>query len=181
MDEKQRIREINIRLDTIATINSFSNDGKTYYITLLDKEENDISQTLKKHFNVKNWTFDLTKPSAAWNAVLRDELIYFFGQYIWQAKSRFLENEANEKNKQGLLDDFIKETILNGRTCFEYLLNNFIDDLGKIIGENYSFYKLQVNWTTDGGKYESWYELYENDYLFDLGEKVLFLHFGASD
>lgn len=179
MVDEKFITEINIRLETIATINSFIDDGKTYYITLLKKEENDITLTLRKHFNVKSWTFTMNEVSTDWKALLKDELLSYFGQYILQAKQPHIKSEYEGKRN----DEFAeigKRLILESRTNCEFLLDSFLLDIKKIIGDNFSFNKLKVNWDTPNG-YEMWYECYESDYLFDLGEKILFLHFGGSD
>ncbi|RAW00751.1 hypothetical protein [Pseudochryseolinea flava] len=179
MVNKEFIAEINIRLETLAILNSFIDDGKTYYIALLNKEENDITLTLRKHFNVKRWTFDLKENPTDWNVVLKDELLSYFGQYILQAKQPYIKNEYEGKRNDEF-DDISRRIILESQTNCEFLLDTFLISIKKIIGDRYIFYKMKVNWNTPKG-YEVWYECYENDYLFDLGEQVLFLHFGGSD
>lgn len=179
MADKQFIEEINTRLNIIAQINSFVNDGKNYYISSLGKEYNDISKTLQKHFNVHSWTFDLKAVATDWRETLKHELIWYFGQYILQAKQSFIQNEYRQKEGEDL-NNFHKRIILDSGTNCEFILDSFINDINKIVKGNFTFYKLKVNWETPKG-YEAWYECYENDYLFDLGEQILFLHFGGSD
>ena len=179
MINKELITEINISLGTIAILNSFINDGKTYYIALLDKEENDITLTLRKHFNVKSWIFELKEISTDWNTLLKDELLWYFGQYILQAKTPYIKSEYEGKNNEEFIG-ISKKLILESQTNCEFLLNTFLSNIKKIIGDNFTFYKLKVNWSTQNG-YEVFYECYENDYLFDIGGQILFLHFGGSD
>jgi|GEM_PF-4486398 len=179
MIDKELITEINIRLEIIAILNSFVNDGKTYYIALLDKEENDITLTLRKHFSVKSWTFDLKEISTDWNTLLKNELLGYFGQYILQAKEPYIKSEYEGKSNEDFAD-ISKRLIIESRTNCEFLLSTFLSNIKKIISDNFTFYKLKVNWNTQNG-YESWYECYENDYLFDIGGQILFLHFGGSD
>lgn len=179
MADEKFITEINTRLDTIAIINSFINDGKTYYIALLKKEENDITLTLRKHFKVNTWTFNTSEISADWKALLKDELLPYFGQYILHAKQPYIKSEYEGKRNDEF-DQVSKRIILESDTNCEFLLDSFLLDIQKIIGDRFSFNRLKVNWDTPNG-YEVFYECYENDYLFDLGEKILFLHFGGSD
>ncbi|GIJ97652.1 hypothetical protein CAPN001_22210 [Capnocytophaga stomatis] len=179
MINEKFISDINIRLETIAIINSFTNDSKTYYIALLDKEENSITSTLRKHLNVSSWNFEITEILDDWKTVLKNELLDYFGQYILQAKAPYIRNEYESKSNDEF-DKIGKKIILESDTSCEFLLDTFLSDIQKIIGDKFSFNKLKVNWDTPAG-YEVWYECYENDYLFDLGEKILFLHFGGSD
>lgn len=179
MINEKFISDINIRLETIAIINSFINDSKTYYIALLDKEENSITLTLRKCFNVSSWNFEIREVLDDWKTVLKNELLGYFGQYILQAKAPYIRNEYESKSNDEF-DKIGKKIILESDTSCEFLLDTFLSDIQKIIGDKFLFNKLKVNWDTPDG-YEVWYECYENDYLFDLGEKILFLHFGGSD
>jgi hypothetical protein len=179
MVNKEFITAINIKLETIALINSFIDDGKTYYIALLDKEENDITISLRKHFNVESWTFKTDEVLEDWKIVLKKELLGYFGQYLLDAKQPYIKSEYEGKRNDEI-DEIGRKIILESRTNCEFLLDTFLLDIQKIIGDNYIFYKLKVNWSTPNG-WEMWYECYENDYLFDLGNKILFLHFGGSD
>ncbi|WP_156120734.1 hypothetical protein [Capnocytophaga cynodegmi] len=179
MINEKFISDINIRLETIAIINSFTNDSKTYYIALLDKEENSITSTLRKNFNASSWTFEIREVLDDWKTVLKNELLGYFGQYILQAKAPYIRNEYEGKSNDEF-DKIGKKIILESDTSCEFLLDTFLSDIQKIIGDKFLFNKLKVNWDTPDG-YEVWYECYENDYLFDLGDKILFLHFGGSD
>ncbi|CEN35336.1 hypothetical protein CCYN49044_320001 [Capnocytophaga cynodegmi] len=179
MINEKFISDINIRLETIAIINSFTNDSKTYYIALLDKEENSITSTLRKNFNASSWTFEIREVLDDWKTVLKNELLGYFGQYILQAKAHYIRNEYEGKSNDEF-DKIGKKIILESDTSCEFLLDTFLSDIQKIIGDKFLFNKLKVNWDTPDG-YEVWYECYENDYLFDLGDKILFLHFGGSD
>ena len=179
MNKLELIKNINLTLDTIAIINSFVNDGKTYYISLLNKIDEDIEKTLRNHFNVKNWTFDLNSDDQNWKEIFNKELLFYFGQYILQAKSPYLSKEYEGlRNEQ--FEGKNREIILRSETNVEILLSLFISRIEMLVGSKYEFFKLKVNWDSSSG-YEYFYECYENDYLFDLGSEVLFLHFGASD
>lgn len=103
----------------------------------------------------------------------------YFGQHILQAKAPYIRNKYESKSNNEF-DTIGKKIILESGTCCEFLLDTFLSDIQKIIGDKFSFNKLKVNWDTPDG-YEVWYECYESDYLFDLGDKILFLHFGGSD
>lgn len=179
MVDDKLIAEINTRLETIATINSFINDGKTYYIAFLEKEENDITATLRKHFQVESWTFSVDEVSADWKTLLKEELLSYFGQYLLQAKQPHIQCEYEGKRNEEFAG-IGKRIILESRTNCEFLLDTFLLDVEKLIGDRFSFNTLKVHWNSPNG-YETWYECYENDYLFDLGKHVLFLHFGGSD
>ena len=182
MDKEKRIElinKINISLETIAIINSFIDDGKTYYISLFEKVNDNFQDSLRKHFDIKTWTFDLTRINSDWKIVLKDELLFYFGQYIIQAKIPYIRREYEGLTKD-LSDKKNKELILESRTNAEFLLTKTIDQIGNLVNTDSVFYKVHVNWDSPDG-YERWYECYENDYIFDLGNELLFLHFGGSD
>jgi hypothetical protein len=179
--EKEKIIETtNTRLQVIGEINSFCNDGKTYYIALLDKIENDPTLTLRKHFEVKNWTFDLKEMNRNYQEILKQELLGYFGQYLLQAKMPYIK-DLYEGKKGEEFAAINEKIILHHDTNCEYILDDFIDTVGQLVGDRYTFYRLQVNWHFTDERYEWFYECYENDYLFDLGDQFLFLHFGGSD
>lgn len=172
------ITKINIRLETIATINSFTNHDKTYYIALIDKIDNDITSALLQHFDVKTWTFDVEEIASDWKLMLKDELLMYFSDYITTPMYPYFKSEYDGKSKDE--QDRIKKAIILRHSNAEFLLDTFISDIEAIIGTNYSFNRLKVNWSTPTG-WELWYECFEQDYLVDLGEKILFIHFGESD
>jgi hypothetical protein len=179
MTGEKSIAIINAKLDIIAILNSDTNDGKSYYIALLEKEQNDITQTLRKHFGIYSWTFVLNEISSDWKLLLKDELLTYFGGFILRVKQPYINSEYDGKPNDEF-DSISKKIILESHSNCEYLLETFLIDVQKIVGEKFIFNKLKVNWDSPFG-YEMFYECYENDYLFDLGEKILFLHFGGSD
>ncbi len=179
MVDEKFVSDINIRLGTIAAINSFVNQDKTYYIALLRKEENDIAKTLRKHFNVQSWTFSMEEITTEWKILMKDELLWYFGHYILEAKRPHLSAEYEGKTYDEF-SEINKKIILQSRTNCAHILDTFLLDIEQIIGEHFSFNKLKVHWSTGEGC-EQWYECFENDYLFDLGEEILFIHFGESD
>lgn len=179
MVDEKFISDINIRLGTIAAINSFVNHDKTYYIAYLRKEENDVVKTLRKHFNVQSWTFSLEEVKTDWKPILKNELLWYFGHYLLHAMGPQISAEYAGKTVDEF-DEINRKIILQSRTNCEHILDTFLSDIDRIVGERFAFYKLKVHWSTSEG-WEQWYECFENDYVFDLGEEILFLHFGESD
>jgi hypothetical protein len=150
---KNKIKEINAMLKAIEVINSFTNDGKTYKIALLNKINDNFADTFRDYFNEKRWGFSFTQKND-WQSILKRELVSYFGQYIlYSTENVKITNEYN----------------------VEYLLNLFIEKIENLLPANYTFHTMKVHWSG------AFYECYENDYLFDLKENVLFLHFGSSD
>ena len=158
--------KINSFLETIAIVNSFIDDTKTYKISVIDKVNNDFTETLRTHFKVEKWTFEISEIKEGWKTRLKKDVTPYFGQYVLQTKEQFTENEA--------------ELILNNHNNVKRLLVLFINDLEQLVKNNSKFYTVEVHWVNPYD-YEGWYETSHNDYLFDLGEQIVFLHFGTSD
>ncbi len=149
---KNKLSYLNGFLEAIAQINSFENDGKTYYIKLLDKINDDIQATLRNHFEVKNWIIDYQLIDEDWKIIFERELLSYF----------------NQINVEGSLYQSYNASTL---------LAFFIENIEDIIKTESKFYCIDINWRVN----EGWYENYANDYVFDLENKILFLHFGSSD
>ena len=147
-------------LDSIAHLNSFCNDNKTYTVDLLDKVDNDIEATLREFHKVKNWSVKTENITENWRVVLQRELTPYFNQIIKDVLPAVINRQNFDNNIISLID-------------------KFCDCLEKIVSINGQLLKVEIDWNS--GEYEGFYECYENDYLFDLGDKILFLHFGSSD
>ena len=102
----------------------------------------------------------------------------YFSDYITTPMYPYYENEYDGKSEEQKKQ--ITKTIILRYSNAEYLLGTFIEDIEALIGTNYTFNRLKVNWSTPTG-WERWYECFEQDYLIDFGEKILFIHFGESD
>ncbi len=86
------------------------------------------------------------------------------------------DNNGGYKENANELIDNIKQ---DSHFYVDHLLQEkFIESLEKIVGEKPKLHKVEVDWHSSD---EGWYELSYTDFLFDLNDKVLFLHFGASD
>jgi hypothetical protein len=149
------VANINGYLESIAVLNSYADDCKTYYVVLLNKINKSYEETLRKHFNVKSWKVTSFKLIDDWRVILKTSLQNYFSQ------KQYLLN-----NTYGKLD---------------ILQENLFKKLELVIANNYEFYSVKVDWNLPEGEYEGFYECYQNDYLFDLGNEILFLHFGSSD
>ena len=168
-------------LDSISYINTFDNDGKSYTVELIEKVNNDFQDTLRKRFNVKKWEITAERITENWRNVLKTDLRPYFDQIIKEVYTKtnkqilFDENGGLKQNYQ----DLINKVRLDGNFYIDHLLiEKFLDRIEMIIGKQPQLYKVEVNWHISD---EGWYELYYNDFLFDLGNEILFLHFGGSD
>ncbi len=150
-NNKEIVIFINGFLNSIACLNSYSDDGKTYYIALLEKLNNSYQDTIRKHLNVTQWNTNTKKLYENWKVLLKKDLFDYFNQ-----------------NKTLTLDSL------------EKLYENLFEKLEKLILYPCEFYKVDVDWTLNDID-KSFYECYQNDYLFDLGNQILFLHFGSTD
>jgi hypothetical protein len=167
-------------LDSISYINTFDNDGKTYFVELIEKVNCDFQETLRKRFNVKHWEIK-TEFKYNWRSTLKSDLRPYFDQIIKEVylktnvETLFDEKGSPKHNYQELIDN----VRLDNKFYIDHLLiDKFLDKIETIVGKEPQLYKVEVNWHISD---EGWYELYCNDFLFDLGNKILFLHFGGSD
>lgn len=177
---KKKISYLNGYLKGFELLNSLVNDGKTYFSEVLPKENN-IQDTLSKYYNKKNWKFNIVDTeSTQWENLLKEELKYYFSQIITDVYCTFnlkglrssdLYDTRETKEKISQVDKYYENNI-------EMVVSEFIFLVRGIVKES-EFIKVYVDWHTD--KYEGFYECYANDYIFDLGEQYLYLHFGGSD
>lgn len=161
-------------------INSFVNDGKTYLAEILPKENN-IQDTLSRYYNTKNWTFHaVNTESSQWESILRLELEPYFSQIISDVYCTFNRKDLMSYDLyfHSNVEEKVKRVKAYYQNNIEMILSEFIF-LVKSIVKDSGFTKVEVECNTE--EYEDFYECYANDYIFDLGNYYLYLHFGGSD
>ncbi len=171
-------------LDSLAYLNTFDNDGKTYIVELLEKVNNDYQDTLRKRFNVKNWIIYTEKVNEDWRIVLKKELRPYFDQIIVEVFSK--TNKKLLYDERGHYQTGALEIIEKIRTDRHFYIDHllqekFLDHIEKIVTKEPLLLRVEIDWQPKGKDYEGYYEGYCNDFLFDLGSNILFLHFGGSD
>jgi hypothetical protein len=172
---KETITYLNGYLDAIASLNSFVNDGKTYYIKLLDKVNNHIQDTVRQHLNVKTWIINYEVIEEDWKIILKKELHSYFGQIF--SNSYLYITEGLNKNIQSQIQERINKVVISHNDTIDNLLLFFIHKIESLITTESIFKKVMVDWDNKEGYYEN----YVNDYAFDMGDQLLFLHFGSVD
>lgn len=171
-------------LDSISYLNTFDNDGKTYTVELLEKVNADYQDTIRKRLNVKNWLVKTDLIAGNWRDVLKKDLRPYFDQIIVEVIHR--------SNRQALIDErghpkpganeLIEKVRLDNSFYIDHLLQEkFLDCLEKIVGNQPQLHRVEIDWHPIGKEYEGFYEGRCDDFLFDLGSHILFLHFGSSD
>jgi hypothetical protein len=124
---------------------------------------------------LRDWTFQ-TELIEDWRIILKTELRPYFDQIIFEvlAKAHKDLNKENGPRKATVEEEIFR---IRNSNCFyiDILIGIFIQNISSILDDrNYQIYKVKLE-----GK--GWYEAYYNDYLFDLGDQILFIHFGGSD
>ena len=81
-------------LDSLSYINTFTNDGKNYYVELIDKYESNYQATLRNYFNIKNWEIETEIMPGDWRLNLQREIIPFFDHVIVETVKSSLKDEV---------------------------------------------------------------------------------------
>lgn len=142
-------------LNVVTTLNTFCNDGKDYSIHLLNKDI-DINTSLQHFYQVKGSHFISESIVGNWTEILIEELRPYFCQML------------TEKG-MNCISEF-KDNI-------ETILKKFVLRLKELVG-NSELYKINIEWDV---QQDGYFENYNNDYIFDLNDKCLYLHLGGSD
>ncbi|MBO9731450.1 MAG: hypothetical protein J7623_22610 [Chitinophaga sp.] len=171
-------------LDSISYLNTFDNDGKTYAVGMIEKVNADFQDTLLAHFNKKNWLVTTTLITGNWREVLRKDLRPYFDQIIAEVFTKTNRTTLFDERghyKQGA-KELIEKVRLDNSFYVDHLLQQkFLDCLEQIVGSEPQLYRVEIDWQPSDKAFEGYYEGYCNDFLFDMGNQVLFLHFGGSD
>jgi hypothetical protein len=166
-----------------ATLNSFCNDGKTYTIELLNKINNNITDTLKEYYKVKNWIFTTEKIGGQWQDFLAKDIRQYFDQILIEVfhktnPDEFRNEKGHYKNDiEKKIEQLRKDQDLN----IDFVVGKFVQHLKTYVGTDSEIIKIEVNWHPPNSEYEGFYECYSNDYIFEIEDKYLYLHFGGSD
>jgi hypothetical protein len=171
-------------LDSLAYMNTFTNDGKTYTVELLDKVNYNYQDTFRKRFNKKHWLVETQLINENWRQFLKDNLRPYFDQIIREVYLKI--NKKDIYNEKGHLKEGVEESIDKIRLDIDFHIDHlyqekFLDSLEKIVGKTPLLYRVDIDTHPIDTEYEGYYESSWNDYLFDLDTKILFLHFGSSD
>lgn len=164
-------------LDSLSYINTFTNDGKSYNIKLIEKEGVDYQSIFRKYFNKKSWEIKTEILNGNWRKILQNEIIPFFDQIIFEA-IRNIDKNLSEDSLGIIINDIRKNIDFH---IYHLLLDKFCDCVEEFLPLNPIFMRVEINWTPENADYEGFYECYSRDFLFDLGDQILFLHFGISD
>jgi hypothetical protein len=171
-------------LDSISYLNTFDNDGKTYSVEIIEKVNSDFQDTIRKRFNVKNWLITTEFITDNWRTVLKKDLRPYFDQIIVEVFSktnRLTLFDERGHYKQGATE-LVEKVRLDNKFYIDHLLQEkFLDCLEQIVGNEPQLYRVDIDWQPIDKEYEGFFELYFNDFLFDLDNHILFLHFGGSD
>ncbi|MBK7882780.1 MAG: hypothetical protein IPJ81_02300 [Chitinophagaceae bacterium] len=160
---KEKLAYLNGYLQSIAIINSFISEVKTYSVKLLDKANNDIPETLCKYLE-GNYTIDLEIIQERWQNILHKELAgSWFSQFISKAYT----------NGNAII---YSESNYNPEYCISWLVSTFINHLEELIDQDFKFIKVKINSVE-----KIFAEHYESNYIFDLGDQILFLHLGSEE
>jgi hypothetical protein len=145
VEQKETLLKLNSYLEAIAAVNSFTNDGKTYCIELLDKINNNVQDTLRNHFDVKLWTITTTPVEENWKDVFNKELHGYFFQYVGEMIVQ------SDRQKYDALRDTDPKTFIEVITGtmkslhLEYILSGFVDRLEEIIPQNSVLKEWKLN------------------------------------
>ncbi len=188
IDKKNR--ELNLMyikgfLDSLAYINTFTNDGKSYSVEFIEKFGNDYQSTFRNHYNKKYWEVETEKISGDWRLNLQNEIKPYFDQVMVETIRYF------SKDEKETLDYQVFENLIESKTqmmrkemnfhIYHLLLYKFCDCLEQFVSKDAELIRVIINWHPKDKPYEGWYEGSSSDFLFDLGNEILFLHFGGSD
>ncbi|WP_163410806.1 hypothetical protein [Flavobacterium ajazii] len=183
-DYRDNLNYIRGFIDSISYINTFHNDGKSYTVELIRKVNSDFQDTIRKHFNKNKWLVKTEPVVTNWRDVLKKELRHYFDQIIAETfikTNRQILFDERGHYKQGA-EKLIEKIRLDDDFYIDHLLQDkFLDCLENIVGEQPRLYRVEIDWHPKEEEYEGYYEGYCNDFLFDLGNQILFLHFGGSD
>lgn len=170
-------------LVAFATLNSFCNDGKTYTIQLLSKTNNNIADTLKEYYRVKNWIFTTEKIQGRWEDFLTNDIRQYFDQILIEVFQKTSPQEFRDEKGQYRNDigPKIEKLRKNRDLNIDIVVGEFVQHLKNYVGDETELIKVEVNWHPPDAQYEGFYECYANDYIFEIGDQYLYLHFGGSD
>ena len=172
-------------LDSLAYINTFTNDGKSYDVEFIEKFGDDYQSTFRNHYNKKYWEVETEKIGGDWRLNLQNEIKPYFDQLMVETIRFFSKDEKEIFSHQEF------ESLIENKTqmmrkemnfhIYHLLLDKFCDCLEQFIPKDAELIRVTIDWSPKNKPYEGYYEGSASDFLFDMGNEILFLHFGISD
>lgn len=172
-------------LGSLAYINTFTNDGKSYSVEFIEKSGNDYQAIFRNHFNKKYWEVETEKISGDWRLNLQNEIKPYFDQLMVETIRFFSKDEKETLSYQAF------ESIIESKTqmmrkemnfhIYHLLLDKVCDCLEQFISKDAELIKVTIDWNPKDKPYEGYFESESSDFIFDVGDKILYLHFGTSD
>lgn len=183
-DRNQDLSYLQGYLHALAIMNSFVDRGKTYTVDLLSKVNDNVQDSLRNYYGVKYWGITEKPIGRNWHEPFR-VLVQPFFEEILQEAFVLAKPEAIRDGKGRYRTDIarnaIQEFVANRNFNTQYLMQELISRIEGITGPGAQLVHVEVTDSVPEVPYESFYECYAQDFVFDLGKEYLYLHFGVSD